>query len=162
MNLRSWKVAAVAGALALAAAGGGLAAVNVGGSTPAQVRLITPSGDSGSTTTTTPALDTTTTFVTATAPATTLAPVSTTLAPVTVPPATTSTTNPDVTVPNVVGDTYSQARAAVEAATLHFESMVSCNSPNSNQPNPSAVVISQAPPGGTQLPRSNGFVTVSC
>lgn len=154
---------------ALAAGLAGLLAACGGGSHPAtRLQLVQPAGATAPATSTTTAASTTTT--TAPAPSTTVAATTTTtqtdsgtLAPAvatttaTTAPATTTTTAL-ITVPNVVGTTYSQAQSTITGLGLQAANE-SCAKNTVAEPN--AIVTATAPTAGSTLPH-NGVVTLFC
>ena len=155
------------GAAGLALGGSGIITGVVlasGSSSPTPPAVVQPVIHSDVTdTTTSTTVDATTT--TTAAPTTTVAPVPTTTvarqAPATtVAPVTTTTTlDPNVTVPNVVGDTFGQATSVITAAGLHVGNLGCVTA--SGTDDPSQIVTSQGPAAGQTLRRGNQ-VMVQC
>lgn len=160
--MTGWKPVVAVGALLVAGGFAGWAAT-LSPAHPSEVRLVTPSGATGSTTTTQPGATTTTT-----APATSttlavgaLAPAPTTTVAPALAPAPTTTVAQDVTVPNVVGMTYANAQSALTAVDLQIAPGASCEMKPNGDANPNAVVTWQSlPPGSTLAPRDQ--VSVEC
>ena len=151
----------VIGAASLALGGSGIltgVALASGSSSPppAIIQPVSPSGASADTTTTTstPAEVTTTT---------TVQPTPTTIArqaPVTAAPVTTTTTvSDDVTVPNIIGDTFARAAAVLASVGLQInQGGPGCDDTPTGAVDQQATIVSQTT--GT-LKRGN-YVIVGC
>lgn len=167
MRLSPKVGAGVAAGLGVLGIGFGIGFAQTSGATPQPVQVFTPTGATLSTST---AAQTTTT--TATTPTTTVrATPTTTTTPASSPPvyglvrpaatATTTTTTAapaQVTVPNVVGDTFGTAQSTITGVGLQPANQ-SCA--KNTVPQPGDIVTATAPPAGNTLP-PGGVVTVFC